>query len=290
MLPSLIVPLLVAIALAVAATTVHRRLPPVLAARAVAVTVIVVAAAAVPTFWIVGLGYLAHAPFLGSGLRWCVEVFGAHDRISPWIGPPSLVLTGFGAIHSVRVVRAHRRLRHDHAGSVEIARHEQPFAFTLPGRGGHVVLSSGLVELLDDDEQRVVLAHERAHATHRHDRYLLVAQLAAATIPMLRPLASRLRYSLERWADEAAVEECGDRRFVARTLGKVALHGVTPVSALGIAGLGVPARVAALLSAPTPMPRSSLRVGLWLAIAATGALGAFQVHHLASLVTALCPG
>ena len=290
MLPSLIVPLLVAIALAVAVTTVHRRLPPVLAARAVAVTVIVVAAAAVPTFWIVGLGYLAHAPFLGSGLRWCVEVFGAHDRISPWIGPPSLVLTGFGTIQSVRAGRAHRRLRHDHAGSVEVASHEQPFAFTLPGRGGHVVLSSGLIELLDDDERRVVLAHERAHAIHRHDRYLLVAQLAAATIPMLRPLASRLQFSLERWADEAAVEECGDRRLVARTLGKVALHGVTPVSVLGFAGLGVPARVAALLSAPTPMPRSSLRVGLWLAIAATGALGAFQVHHLASLVTALCPG
>lgn len=290
MFPSVIVPLLVAIALAVAVTTVHRRLPPALAARAVAVTVIVVAAAAVPTFWIVGLGYLAHAPFLGSGLRWCVEVFGAHDRISPWIGPPSLVLAGFGTIQSVRVVRAHRHLRHDHAGSVEIACHEQPFAFTLPGRGGHVVLSSGLVELLDDDEQRVVLAHERAHATHRHDRYLLVAQLAAATIPMLRPMASRLQFSLERWADEAAVQECGDRRFVARTLGKVALHGITPVSALGFAGLGVPARVAALLSAPAPRPRSSLLLGLWLAIAATGALGAFQVHHLASLVTALCPG
>lgn len=287
---SVIVPLLVAIALAVAVTTVHRRLPPALAARAVAVTVIVVAATAAPTFWIVGLGYLAHAPFFGSGLRWCVEVFGAHDRISPWIGPPSLVLAAFGTIRSVIVVRAHRRLRHDHAGSVEIAGHEQPFAFTLPGRGGHVVLSSGLVELLDDDEQRVVLAHERAHARHRHDRYLLVAQVAAATIPMLRPLASRLQFSLERWADEAAVEECGDRRFVARTLGKVALHGLTPVGALGLAGLGVPARVAALLSAPAPMPRSSLLVGLCLAIAATGALGAFQVHHLTSLVTALCPG
>ena len=107
---------------------------------------------------------------------------------------------------------------------------------------------------------------------------------------MLRPLASRLQFSLERCADEAAVEECGDRRFVARTLGKVALHGVTPVGALGFAGLGVPARVAALLSAPAPRPRWSLLVGLWLAIAATGALGAFQIHHLTSLVTALCPG
>ena len=154
-----------------------------------------------------------------------------------------------------------------------------------------MVLSSGLVELLDDDEQRVVLAHEGAHANHRHDRYLLVAQLAAATIPVLRPLTSRLQFSLERWADEVAVEVCGDRRFVAHTLGKVALHSVTPVGALSFAGLGVPARVSALLSAPAPAPRVPLLIGLWSAIAVTGALAAFQVHHLASLVTpALCPG
>ncbi len=285
-----IVPLLVAIALAVAVTAFHRRLPPVLAARAVVVTVVVVASAAVPTLWIIGLGYFAHAPFLGTGLRWCVEVFGGHDRISPWIGLPSLLLAVTGTAQAARVVRAHRRLRHDHPGSVEIACHEQPFAFTLPGRGGHVVLSSGLVELLDDDEQSVVLAHEGAHARHRHDRYLLVAQLTAATIPMLRPLTSRLKFSLERWADEAAVEECGDRRFVARTLGKVALHNVAPAGALSFAGLGVPGRVAALLSPPPPTPRSTLLIGLWSAIAATGALAAFQIHHLANLVTALCPG
>lgn len=290
MFSSVMLPLLAAIALAVTVTTVHRSLPPVLAARAVAVTVVVVAGAAVPTLWIVGLGYFTHAPFLGSGLRWCIDVFGAHDRISPWIGLPSLLLAAIGTLRAARVVRAHRRLRHDHQGFVEIACHEQPFAFTLPGRGGHVVLSSGLVELLDDDERNVVLAHELAHATHRHDRYLLVAQLAAATIPMLRPLTSRLQFSLERWADEAAVEECGDRRFVARTLGKVALRSVTPVGAMSFAGLGVPARVSALLSAPSPTPRAPLLIGLWSAIVVTGALAAFQVHHLESLVTALCPG
>jgi Zn-dependent protease with chaperone function len=290
MFPSVILPLLAAIALAVSVTTVHRRLPPVLASRAVATTVIVVAGAAVPTLWIVGLGYFTHAPFFGSGLRWCVVVFGAHDRVSPWIGLPSLLLAASGTVRALRVIHTHHRLRYDRPGSVEIAHHEQPFAFTLPGRGGHVVLSSGLVDLLDDDEQRVVLAHEGAHATHRHDRYLLVAQLAATIIPILRPLASRLHFSLERWADEAAVEECGDRRFVARTLGKVALHGVAPIGALSFAGLGVSARVAALLSPPSPTPRSRLVVGLWLAISATGALAAFQIHHLARLVTALCPG
>ncbi len=290
MFPTVIVPLLFAIALAASVTTVHRRLPPALAARAVAVTVVVVAGAAVPTLWIIALGYLAHTPFPGTSPRWCEEVFGGHGRISLGLGLPSLVLAAAGTVRAARVVRTHRRLRHDHPGSVEITCHEQPFAFTLPGRGGHVVLSSGLVELLDDDERRVVLAHEGAHAKHRHDRYLLVAQLTAAALPMLRPLTSRLQFSLERWADEAAVEQGADRCLVAQTLGKVALHNATPVGALSFAGLGVPARVAALLSPPAATPRSLLLIGLWLAIATTGALAAYQIHHLAILATALCPG
>ena len=290
MFPSVIVPLLVAMALAVTVTTLHRRLPPALAARTVTVTVVVVVGAAVPTLWIVSLGYLAHIPFLGNGFAWCAKAFGVHDRIPPWIGLASLILTVTGTVRAVRVLRTYRRLRHDRPGSVEVAGHEQPFAFTLPGRGGHIVLSSGLIELLDDDEQAVVLAHEGAHARFRHDRYLLIAQLAAATIPMLRPLSSRLQFSVERWADEAAVHECGDRRFVAHTLAKVALHHMTPVGALSFAGLGVPGRVAALLCAPAPTPRSSMLTGLWSAIVATSVLAGFQIHHLASLVTALCPG
>ena len=289
MLPFLIGPLMVAMALAVIVTTIHRWLPPVLAARAVTTTMVVVVGAAVPTVLIVSLGYLAHVPFFGLGLDWCAKAFGVHERIPTWLGLPSLMLTVSGSVSAARVVRAYRRLRHDRPGSVEIAGHDRPFAFTLPGRGGHVVVSTGLVELLDESEQAVVLAHEGAHARHRHDRYLLVAQLAAASIPPLRPLASRLQFSLERWADEAAVAECGDRRFVARTLGKVALHSVAPVGAMSFAGLGVPARVAALLAPPVPSPRSPLVVVLWVAIAATGVLAAFQIHHLASLLTALCP-
>ena len=153
-----------------------------------------------------------------------------------------------------------------------------------------MVLSSGLIDMLDDAEQGVVLAHEHAHARNRHDRYLLIGQVAAALVPLLRPLAGRLHFSLERCADELAAEHCGDRGFVARTLGKVALHSDTPVGAMSFGGLGAPARVAALLSPPTTPLRSSATLALWGAIGVTGVLAAFQLHHLARLVTALCPG
>jgi len=36
--------------------------------------------------------------------------------------------------------------------------------------------------------------------------------------------------------------------------------------------------------------RSSTHAALWGAITVTGMLAAFQIHHLARLVAALCPG
>lgn len=290
MFPSVLLPLIVAIALAVIVTASHRRLPPVVAARAVTITLAVVAAAAVPTLWIVSVGFVTHLSVLGGRLDWCAAAIGVHDPVPAWIGAPALLLTIAGVVRVRAVLKTYRRLRQHHAGMVEIAEHPQPFAFTLPGRGGQVVLSSGIVALLDEAEQGVVLAHENAHARHRHDRYLLTAQLAAAAIPPLRPLAGRVQFSLERWADEIAVAHCGDRGFVARTLGKVALRSVTPVGAMSFAGLGVPARVAALLAPPMTALRSSAHAAIWTAIVITGSLAAFQIHHLVRLVAALCPG
>ena len=291
MFPGVLLPLLAAVTVAVAVTTVHKKMPPKVASRMLTVALAVVAGAAVPTMWLVSFGYLGHLPVFGDGFSWCARMFGIHARIPHWAGLPAVGISSIGLFRTWRVFMLHRRIRHDQPGSVEIAGHEAVFAFTLPGRGGHVVLSSGLVELLDDDEQSVVLAHEHAHARHRHDRYLLIGQLAAANIPFLRPLSSRLQFSLERWADEEAVAAChGDRPFVAYTLGKVALRTVTPVGALSFGGLGVTARVAALLAPAPTRPSAARLLGMWGAIAMTAVLAGFQVHHLARLVTAMCPG
>lgn len=287
---SIMLPLVAAISVAAAVTGLHRMVPPRLAARCVAVTMVVVVVAALPTVWILSLAFLAHTPFVGTGFEWCVKAFGVHQGVPVAIGLPALIVAASGFCRVVGTIRANRRLRHDAPGSVEVAGHDRPFAFTMPGRGGHIVLSSALVDLLDDEEREVVVAHEAAHGRHRHDRYLLIANITAAAVPFLRPLASRLEFSLERWADEAAVAQCGDRRFVARTLGKVALGHAAPRGALTFAGLGVAARVAALLAPPVRQPRRPLVVGLWSAIATTGLLALFQIHHLGGLTGALCPG
>lgn len=133
-----------------------------------------------------------------------------------------------------------------------------------------------------------MVAHERAHAHYRHDRYLLIAELAAAALPPLRALARRVNYSIERWADEAAAAVCGDRRMVAITLGKVALQ-TTPPTVAGFSGLGVASRMGALLEPPIASPHRGMLLVLWSSIVTTAGFSLYQLHHLERLLTALCP-
>ena len=158
-----------------------------MAARTLVTATAVIVAAGLPTLWVLSLAFLAHVPVLGHGLRWCAEAFGAHQRVPAWAGVSALVVSSFGAARAVRVLRTQRRLRQDRAGAPQVIDNPEAFAFTLPGTGGQIVLSNGLVQLLDDDERDIVVAHERAHASFRHDRYVLAAQLANALLPPLRP-------------------------------------------------------------------------------------------------------
>jgi beta-lactamase regulating signal transducer with metallopeptidase domain len=144
---------------------------------------------------------------------------------------------------------------------------EAPDAFALPGLPGRVIVSTGMLDTLDQAEHSILLAHERAHLAAHHYLFVALAQLGATANPLLRPLAAAVTYTIERWADENAVAATGDRTRVARTVGKAALaarHALAraPGAALGIlgrnkgplAGAGpVPRRVAALLAPPLPL-------------------------------------
>ena len=69
----------------------------------------------------------------------------------------------------------------------------------------------------------MLLAHERAHAQSHHYLFTALTYLAAAANPLLRPVAAAVTYTVERWADETAARDCGDRRLAARAIGKAAL-------------------------------------------------------------------
>jgi Zn-dependent protease with chaperone function len=288
MVGSTVLPLLVTLAIAAIATSAHHRLPPRLATRFVTLALVLVAVAAVPTALVIAIAYLAHAPVIGFGFEWCAQVIGLHGSVPTWIGLPTVSLIAIGTSRTIRLLRQHRRLRLHEVQPIHIAQSAKPYAVTLPGRAGQIVISTALVDLLDDAEERIVVAHERAHARYRHDRYLLTAELAAAALPPLRTLAKRVTYSIERWADEAAAAVCGDRELVAMTLGKVALHASAPTVS-GFAGLGVASRIGALLEPPVPTPHRSHLLGLWSTMAVTAGFSLYQLHHLERLLTALCP-
>lgn len=288
MASSLVFPLLVTLVVAALATSSHRRLPPRLATRFVTIALVLVVLAALPTALVIAVAFLAHAPVIGFGFEWCARAMGLHGSVPAWLGVPVVVLLTVGAVRTIRLLRQHRTLRLDESRPIHIAHSHKPYAVTLPGRAGQIVISTAMVDLLDDDEQRIVVAHERAHARYRHDRYLLTAELAAAALPPLRALARRVNYSIERWADEAAAIACGDRRLVAITLGKVALQSNPPTVA-GFSGLGVASRMKALLEPPIPNPHRVNVVALWSSIVVTAGFSVYQLHHLERLLTALCP-
>ncbi|MFF7459454.1 M48 family metalloprotease [Kitasatospora sp. NPDC008115] len=138
-----------------------------------------------------------------------------------------------------------------------------PYAYALPGSPrspGRVVVSTGMLAGLAEDERAALLAHERAHLTHRHHRHLLATQLAGCVNPFLRPLQGAVAYSAERWADEESAQAVGDRRVTARAVARAALATRRPPAAYAafpaFAAPGpVPRRVAALLG-PVPTTRN----------------------------------
>ncbi|MFJ9176436.1 M56 family metallopeptidase [Streptomyces sp. NPDC102360] len=150
--------------------------------------------------------------------------------------------------------RAHAALAGLPATQVAVLPDPQAYAYALPDGGrGRIVVSAALLDRLAPAERRALFAHERAHLTARHHRLLLTVRLAARANPFLRPLSSAVAYTAERWADEEAAARVGDRKVVARAIGKAALSaGGTrePLFAAFAAPGPLPRRVAALLAPP----------------------------------------
>jgi Zn-dependent protease with chaperone function len=197
-------------------------------------------------------------------------------------------------------------------GELVVTGDEAADAYAVPGRPGRIVVSTGMLGVLDASGRAALLAHERAHLSNRHHWFTGAARLAAAANPLVRPLADAVEYTVERWADEAAATAVGDRGLVARAIANAALASKAtrprrdvlaslgavfsgsaaavrrrvlrrPADPLAAAG-PVPRRVAALLA---PAPRAGLPALLgglaFLAVAAVCALGA--ADHLQDLLS-----
>lgn len=263
-----------------------RRLRPALAVRLLTCSAAAVAAAATWELALLGCSLLGRAPLLAERGHWSRAALAAHDpvpEVASWVAVCALLAAAATlrgrlrirgrTLRGIRqVCRACRPAGHD----LLVLAEAKPWAFAVPGRMPTVVVSTGMLRALDGPERQVLLAHERSHLRHRHDRYQLIADLAAAAHPLLGRLRRDVGYSVERWADEDAAEGVQDRALAARALARAALASqrrVTP--GLAFEQLAVRHRVAAL-EGPQPPLRvlPALLPGLLAASAVLGAADA----------------
>ncbi len=146
-----------------------------------------------------------------------------------------------------------------------------PLAYSVDGPDPQIVLSTGLVASLADDQLAAVVAHERAHIRHGHGRWLRAAATAASTLRWWPPAHRShriLRAAIERWADETASRGDAHARHALRSALIEVIMADAPIAvpALSLASTTVE-RVNAL-DGVAPLPRVT-RISLYIPGAAT---------------------
>lgn len=258
-------PFVVSALLAASASWAGRQLPPRMASWLLTVAALVAAGGWVATLSMLAFTLVGQVPAVAEEGQWSPGVLAADNPVNRIVAASAtLLLIGCAGALAVagwrrtRVLVAARRecRRHTATGDLMVVDDPVPTAFALPGSPGRVIVSSGMLRVLNADERQALLAHERAHLRHHHHVFLLLLQLTAAVNPLLRPVADAGAFALERWADEHAGAVVGDRPLVARAVARAALAVKRgPKPALAATGGPVPRRVHALLTPPPPFRR-----------------------------------
>lgn len=268
----------------------RRRIPPRAGVGLVTLMTVMAATAVVWGLVLLVIGGLLGVPGVLARLRWCEEVVRAGHQAPPLVAVAAAVSLGVGLVRGVafevrwrRTVDAHRGRR-----GVEVLDVDEPVAFSVPGTGS-VVLSRGLLAVLDPRERQAVLAHEQCHLDRRHHRFLRTVGLAGAVVPILGRLVAHVRLATEREADEAAASVVGDRRTVARAIAAAAIGVPVGGPAMAMGDHAVTHRVEELL-----YPRTTSWVAVAAVVAALGAnlvalsSSTLQLHHLVLFWAHVC--
>jgi Zn-dependent protease with chaperone function len=313
-------PLIVPVLAALAARPLADRLPPAAATWLLAASALALALLSSAVLGMLALSALVRVPVIDAVGHLSRPVIRSSDAVSL---PVAIAAGGLLVMAAVAACRAvWRRTRaiaaaHRHAsslpgaGQVVVTEDSTADAYTVPGWPCRIVITQGMLRALSAGEREVLLAHERSHAQGSHYIFTSVARLAAAANPLLRPVAEQAGYTVERWADERAATQAGDRTLAARAIAHAALatSAAPPdrdaaMSALGLItqegerpagppGEGrhradqpradlhragqVPRRVAALL-APPPKRQLLLLAAAIVLVAVSGA-GALEAAH-----------
>lgn len=102
--------------------------------------------------------------------------------------------------------------------------HREPMAFTMGFVAPRIVLSTGLLELLDERETEAVIHHERFHKRHRDPLRMYVLSLLAVLmwyLPILKWLHRNYKLTRELLADDHAISAMGSSAFIGSALLKL---------------------------------------------------------------------
>jgi hypothetical protein len=289
-------PLIVSALLAVAGPWSAGRMPPRSATRLLLATGLTCAVTSLVALALLAATLVGQVPLVAAVGTWSGEVPRHYDPVSPVVAElAGAALVALGAAitwTAARWVRAIRHVRHASRelggqGRLVVLDRPEPEAFALPARRderGRIVVSAGMLRILDAAERRVLLAHEAAHLRHRHHRHRALAGLIAAANPLLATLPGAVHHLTERWADEEAAAAVADRDLAARTLARAALAAAAADRRSPFDGAvpcfhrhGVPCRVRALL-ADAP-PRRPLVALLLTVLLAGSLLSALEAGH-----------
>jgi Zn-dependent protease with chaperone function len=282
-------PLVVPVLAALAARPLADRLPPVAATWLLAASALALALASSAVLGMLALSALVRLPVIAALWHLSRPVIASGDAVSL----------------PIAIVAAHRHASSlPGAGQVVVTEDPAADAYTVPGWPCRIVITQGMLRALSAGERGVLLAHERSHAQGLHYLFTSVARLAAAVNPLLRPVAAQACYTVERWADEQAAAQAGDRSLAACAIARAALatsaappdrdaamdalglitqekegQGGLPSADLRRAG-PVPRRVAALLAPPPRLPLLLLAAAIVLvAVSGGSALEAMSDFH-----------
>ncbi|MFI6600532.1 M56 family metallopeptidase [Nonomuraea sp. NPDC050536] len=290
---------------AVAAGPLSRRLSPRAATWTLTIVGVVLSATSMATLALLATGGILESPKVAALGHLSV-------RFLRRMQPPESVAEAAGAllvasvcgavyvlVRQVLALRAAARTAAGLPGSgpVSLIEDDETIdAFALPGRPGRIVVSTGMLAVLEEGERAALVAHERAHLECRHHLFRAAVRVASAANPLLRPLRPAVAFASERWADERAASTVGDRRCIAQAIAKAAIAARSGTSRFGKAysaalGFGpwerpgpVPRRVQALLKPPPRRrPEFALAVaGLLIAVAAVQEQAA-DLHELVEI-------
>lgn len=233
--------------------------------------------------------------------RSCINVVHGH----PWAWEYVARFAGAGLVAAgvlrvlvvaVRLVRKENALRRHHLTTVRVLAGQgpdsavlwldqaTPVAYSLGGRRGAIVATTGL-RCLGEDARQAVLAHERAHLSGRHHALvLLVTALDRALpfVPLFHAAPPAVRVLVELAADAAAARHhgAGSVRAALR-----AVTGDVPRASLAMSRESVQLRLHWLQAAP---PGSWHRSSYVAAVVASASPAVVAVGAVACLVLAYC--